>query len=263
MVSKAVEMDDIMKRYYNLVKTFKNWWLYLAYKYGLTDSDLLVFETRNGVTVEVPIRLVQTFKEIFMDECYLAGLEHDIPAGAAVIDIGANAGYFTLFAAAKFPEAKIFSFEPIPVNYSQLERNRDLNRAKNIKCFPKAVAGKSGEISLTFDFGDSFTTSATMLTHTSDQGESMKVPCVSLPEVMDENGINKCDLLKMDCEGAEYDILYNCPPAYLQRIEQIAMEVHRGDKENQNIDALEAFLRQQVFHTRRRPVGMLWAWRCQ
>jgi hypothetical protein len=64
----------------------------------------------------------------------------------------------------------------------------------------------------------------------------------------------------MDCEGAEYDILYNCPPDYLQRIDQIAMEVHNGEKENQNIEALEAFLRKQGFSTRRRPVGMLWAW---
>ena len=65
----------------------------------------------------------------------------------------------------------------------------------------------------------------------------------------------------MDCEGAEYDILYNCPPKYLQRIDQIAMEVHSGKKENQNIDALETFLRKQGFSARRKPVGMLWAWR--
>ena len=64
-----------MKRYYHLFKTFKNWQLYLAYKYGLTNLKTLIFETRNGVIVEVPIRLLQTFKEIFMDECYLTGLE--------------------------------------------------------------------------------------------------------------------------------------------------------------------------------------------
>ena len=64
-----------MKRYYNLFKTFKNWRIYLAYKYGLAKTEPLVFETRNGVIVEVPLRLLHTFKEIFMDECYLAGLE--------------------------------------------------------------------------------------------------------------------------------------------------------------------------------------------
>lgn len=260
MVSKKTEMDAPMNRYYNLLKTFDNWWLYLAYKYRLTDSNLLVFVTRNGVTVEVPVRLVQTFKEIFMDECYLAGLERDISPRATVVDIGANAGYFSLFAAAKFPHSRIFSYEPVPVNYAQLQRHSDLNSSAHIKCFPQAVAGKNGEISLSFDMSDSFTTSATVFRLANGGEKSLRVPCVSLQTVMDENGITKCDLLKMDCEGAEYDILYNCPVDYLQRIDQIAMEVHRGEKENQNIDALEAFFRQRGFYTRRRPVGMLWAW---
>jgi FkbM family methyltransferase len=250
-----------MKRYYNLFKTFKNWWIYLAYKYGLAEYEPLVFETRNEVIVEVPLRLLQTFKEIFMDECYLAGLERQVPHGASVIDIGANAGYFTLFAASRFNDARVFSFEPVPVNYAQLERNRNLNSSRKIKCFPKAVAGQTGEISLAFDSKDSFTTSATIFAQNDAQREHIKVPCITLQQVMDENGINKCDLLKMDCEGAEYDILYNCSPEILRRIDQIAMEVHRGEKENQNIDALDAFFRNNGFSTRRRPVGMLWAWR--
>ncbi len=250
-----------MKRYYYLFKTFKNWWLYLIYKFGFADMEILVFESRNGVTVEVPVRLVQTFKEIFMDECYLAGLEHDIFQGATVIDIGANAGYFSLFAAAKFPHSRIFSYEPVPVNYAQLQRHCDLNSSALIKCYQQAVAGKNGEVVLSFDTSDSFTTSATMFAPSSVEEKSLKVPCVSLQTVMDQNGITKCGLLKMDCEGAEYDILYNCPVEYLQRIDQIAMEVHRGEKENQNIDELEAFFRKIGFSTRRRPVGMLWAWR--
>jgi FkbM family methyltransferase len=161
-----------------------------------------------------------------MDECYLAGLEHSIPSGATVIDIGANAGYFTMFVVSCFDDARVFSFEPVPINYAQLERHRNLNRSKPIKCFPKAVAEQAGEIILSFDSSDSFTTSATIFKQTDQKTESIKVSCLTLGQIMDENSINKCDLLKMDCEGAEYDILYNCPPDYLQRIDQIAMEVH-------------------------------------
>jgi len=65
----------------------------------------------------------------------------------------------------------------------------------------------------------------------------------------------------MDCEGAEYDILYNCSADCLHRIDQIAMEVHRGQNENQNIETMEEFLQGQGFSTRRKSVGMLWAWR--
>jgi FkbM family methyltransferase len=196
-----------------------------------------------------------------MDECYLAGLERSIPSGATVVDIGANAGYFTLFAVSCFADSQIFSFEPVPVNYAQLERHHNLNSSRRIKCFPKAVAGQAGEVNLSFDSNDSFTTSATIFKQADQQKDSIKVPCLTLSQVFDENNINKCDLLKMDCEGAEYDILYNCPPDYFQRIDQIAMEVHNGENENQNIETLESFLRGQGFSTRRRPVGMLWAWR--
>jgi len=250
-----------MRRYYRLWKHFKNWYLYVAYKFGFVKRDTLVFETRNGVIVCVPRRLVQTFKEIFMDECYLAGLEKPVLPGGTIIDVGANAGYFTVFAASAFSEASILSYEPIPANYALLSRHRDLNPSWRIRCFAAAVAGHVGEIELSFDAGDSFTTSATMM-HTDPKAtDSLAVPCVTLERIFQVNDIQECALLKMDCEGAEYDILYGCPPELFRRIDQIAMEVHGGEGKEQNIDALEAFLHKQGYATRRRPVGMLWAWR--
>lgn len=248
-------------RYYNLYKNFKNWWLYLSYKYGLTEVEPLIFETRNGVIVEVPLRLLQTFKEIFMDECYLAGLERSIVPGATIIDIGANVGYFSLFAVSNFSAGRVLAYEPIPVNFAQLQQHGKLNNNNNLLCFPQAVAGAAGEITLLLDPKDSFTTSATVFAQAKTNGSLLRVSCTTLPDIMDNNNIEKCDLLKMDCEGAEYDIFYNCPSPYLKRIDQIAMEVHQGEKENQNIEALIDFFHEQGFATRRRPIGMLWAWR--
>lgn len=250
-----------MLRYYHLLKTFKNWQLYLAYKFGFAVAQPLLFKTRNGVWVEVPERLSHTFKEIFMDECYLAGIGKKIMPNAVIIDIGANAGYFTLFAASRFPGTSIYSYEPIPVNYQQLKRHCTLNESKNISCFPLAVAGQCGNISLSFDATDSFTTSATIFSARKSEPDLLNVKCISLKKLFDDNGIKKCDLLKMDCEGAEYDIFYSCPQEYIQRIDQIAMEVHPGEGTNQNIDAMDDFFRKQGFRTCRRPVSMLWAWR--
>jgi len=95
----------------------------------------------------------------------------------------------------------------------------------------------------------------------SGQKDRIRVSAVTIPEIFAENGLERCDLLKMDCEGAEYDIIYNCPSEVLGRIERIAMEVHGGPGAGQNIDALEVFLRESGFATRRRPVGLLAAWR--
>jgi hypothetical protein len=125
----------------------------------------------------------------------------------------------------------------------------------------KAVAGQPGDLVLAFDGGDEFTTSATVMGGDSGQKDRIRVSTVTIPEILDGNGLKRCDLLKMDCEGAEYDILYYCPPDILARIDRIALEVHGGPGADQNIDALEAFLRKGGFTTRQRPVGMLSAWR--
>ncbi len=111
---------------------------------------------------EVPLRLIQTFKEIFMDECYMVGLGLDVPDSSVVIDIGANAGFFTLFAASRFPDAKVLSCEPVSFNFRQLERNRGLNMDCRITCLEKAVAGHWGKVSLGLDADDSFSTDTTI-----------------------------------------------------------------------------------------------------
>lgn len=250
-----------MRRYFNLLRNLSNWWLYLAVKFGLSDVEPILFRTRKQVLIEVPRRLLQTFKEIFMDECYMVGLGLGVPDSPVVIDIGANAGFFTLFAASRFSDARILSFEPVPSNFRQLERNRSLNMNCRITCFEKAVAGHSGKVSLGLNTNDSFSTYATIFERQDKQDEIIEVPCVTLPEIFDEFGLERCDMLKMDCEGAEYEILYNCPSAYMFRISQIAMEVHGGPEPEHNIDSLEKYLNSRGFTTRRRPVGMLLAWR--
>ncbi len=241
------------------MRNISNWGLYLGIKFGLTRPDPIYFTTRSGVVIEVPRRLLQTFKEVFMDECYMEALQRDFPKGGTVIDIGANAGFFSLFAASRFDQPRIFSYEPIPVNFQQLEKNRQLNAKHDIHPHHSAVAGKAGDITLTFDPSDSFTTSASMTRE--QEGEAIRVSCVTLENIFETYGLERCDFLKMDCEGAEYDIFYNCPDGILARIDQIAMEVHHGAEPGHNTDALERFFNDKGFKTLRRPVNMLWAWK--
>lgn len=52
----------------------------------------------------------------------------------------------------------------------------------------------------------------------------MEVDCVPLKEVLSQ--IGKCDFLKIDCEGAEHEILFNTLVEYLGRVNRISGECH-------------------------------------
>jgi FkbM family methyltransferase len=248
-------------RYFFLVKNIRNWWLYLLYKFGLVKTDPLLFRARSGILVEVPQRLLHTFKEIFMDECYMYGLTQRIPACPVFIDIGANAGYFSLYAASRFANAKFFAYEPIPSNFEQLRRNINLNKNSKIIAFQKAVAGSSGETIMTFDEIEGFSTTAHIVNESKlyDKNNSIKVQCVTIKDIFDENKLNSCDFLKMDCENAENEIIFNCPVEYLSRIKQFAIEVHAPE----NANLLKKFLHDNGFttHETKKALGMLYAWK--
>ncbi|MBU1546699.1 MAG: FkbM family methyltransferase [Proteobacteria bacterium] len=247
-------------RYWNLIRNLSNWWLHFAVKFRLTEADPLIFKARNGITIETPRRLLHEFKEIFLENAYFSGFATSLPRNPTIIDIGANAGFFTLFAASSFPRASIYSFEPVPENFQQLLRNRERNSQADISCFPVAVCGSDGEIFLNFELEDNFTTAATILNSLESGGKGLTVPCVSLATIFQNNSLDTCDLLKLDCEGAEFEILYSCPPETIAKVQRLAMEVHAGKEEGNNMQALAAWLGNHGFAVRHRK-QMLWAWR--
>ena len=73
---------------------------------------------------------------------------------------------------------------------------------------------------------------------------------VALKDIFDEHDIERCHFLKLDCEGAEYELLYNLPGEYYSRIERIVMEYH-GDndkmKRRAQADALVSHLQSMGF----------------
>jgi FkbM family methyltransferase len=251
-----------MMRYLRLIRNVSNWWLHFLVKLGLLEKDPLLFKLPNNILLEVPLKLLHELKEIYMEECYTAGLGFSIEPGSNIVDIGANAGFFSLFAASKFRNANVFSFEPVPANFDLLARNRSLNRHVRMECFPLAVCGHNGTVSLKWDPDDKHPTNAQVVPDAARSPNTIDVPAVTLEHILDGYGIGHCHFLKMDCEGSEYEILYSCPPCHLKKIDQMAIEVHASGEVNHNIMALAAYLEDKGFKTRRRrkAKGMLYAW---
>ncbi len=236
-----------------------NWPVYFAFKWGFWKPSEIEFRLRPSGVIRVPTRRLVEFKQSFFDEVYVRGLARPVHGGD-VIDIGANVGCFTLFATSALGCDRVIALEPDPHNFRHLERNVALNPGRGIVAIRKAVSAISGEIQFYNDTDAASTTGGTLL---SDRGErrgytQISVWSSTLSEIFAECGVSRCALLKLDCEGSEFDILETADQALLNRIDQIAMEVH--EMPGRTIKGLVERLTRCGFDSRvEEPI--VWAWR--
>lgn len=160
-----------------------------------------------------------------------------------IIDLGANIGAFTIFAANKTTDGKVFAFEPEYSNYQQLVKNINLNKLKNTFAYKLGIADKKCNRPL-FLSDISKTSSSIYESHT---GNIEKIDCIPLKSVLKLCDIKKIDLLKMDVEGAEYDILFSAPKNILRRISCIILEFHNFLNLKYNHKDLVIFLKKNDF----------------
>jgi len=164
------------------------------------------------------------FREVFVEDVYgLARLPGNMDT---VVDLGANVGLFTLRVA---PLARrVIAVEPIEANFRLAQRNcRQSARAERIFLRRLAVAGKSGQVRLYLSKGNRGGHSLSPEHAARWQAAGWEdVPAVSLAELFEQEGIERCALLKCDVEGAEFEIFRSAPMGLLARIDRLLMEVH-------------------------------------
>jgi len=159
----------------------------------------------------------------------------DFKEGDIVIDIGANVGMVSILLAKKFPFLKIYSFEPLKENYDNFIKNIELNNIPKevITAENKAVTKDGRSITMSINSankGGSSTTDVISINSIMTK-ENSQVESITLEEIFKKYNINKLKLLKIDCEGSEYEILYNADTNLLKNIENLRGEFH----ENKNL----------------------------
>ncbi|MBX3027484.1 FkbM family methyltransferase [bacterium] len=188
---------------------------------ALRGEEVTRLRLRNGLEIESApgALLVPLYKEIVYKDDYR--LRRDpLPPGAVVIDVGANIGMFALHVAADHGAARVLAFEPFPESFALLQRNAARNRLDAIQPIPLAIAGQAGTRELHMQgrhgvhslFGTS--------------GEAVRIECITLADALARYDVARCDFLKLDCEGAEYEILLDAPSDAYARIRRIALEYH-------------------------------------
>ena len=153
-----------------------------------------------------------------------------IGAGDVVVDIGAHIGAFAVRASRLAHRGQVFAYEASRKNYAVLKENRQLNGLENLHIENSAVSDRRGRMP--------FYTPAqngglgSLLQTTSIFMEA--VQAIPFADIIAEHGIEQIDFLKLDVEGAEYDILLNCPDETLAKVRRVVMEYHefKGDKRN-------------------------------
>jgi FkbM family methyltransferase len=138
--------------------------------------------------------------EIFVDQYYKPKyLENDV-----CVDIGANVGMATTYL--KQFCKRIYSIEPTPSTYEALVMN--VGKMEGVKTFNHAIYTTNDQIKLYGYKNEPEQTShpGSYLNDTPTKTSEIFVPCKTLATFMKDNGIEKIDVLKIDCEGSEYEI---------------------------------------------------------
>ncbi|MBI2579827.1 MAG: FkbM family methyltransferase [Candidatus Aenigmarchaeota archaeon] len=192
-----------------------------------------IYRLRNGTNIETRARTTDlgTLHTCFIGEENRVS-EDMLGSSPVIIDIGAHIGIFSVYACKKIPDSKVYSYEPFPDNYELLKRNIEINNlGGNIKAFNSAVFSKKGKKSLYFR--KRYTAGCTLMKDTSHADSSaVTVNCTTVKDIFDSNKIKKCDLMKIDCEGADHIILRSIPRQYFKRINMIHTEFHAQNEIN-------------------------------
>jgi len=230
-------------------KILKNWYLYPLVYFKLTKKDYVIFETRSGLKIKIRVNStdLMALTHVWMIQEY-SGDDFPISNDDVIIDVGAHIGLFALFASQFCKNGKIFCYEPIKENYKILIENIEMNQIQNI--FPNnlAVTKKTSRVKIFLNDDQS--------------GHSMfiqnknfvEVDSKSLSDIFIDNGIKECDFLKLDCEGAEYEIVESLSADLFTKINKTVIEYHMVDTKPELLEQLINKLKQFSFSVHTRPL---------
>ena len=157
--------------------------------------------------------------EIIEKGCYSGREGFAIQPDWTVVDAGANVGVFSLYAASLARRGKVISLEPNLVLFNFLSENVHENGFSNVICVNAALRHVDGST-----YFGGIPSGGSIMADYARKVEAVTVDCHSVQGLIDTFGLQTIDLLKMDIEGAEFDVFQET--GFLSRVSRIAMEVH-------------------------------------
>lgn len=242
-----------LARGWAVLRRVRNWPTMILDHFRLLPSGPVQYRLRSG---EMFHARAKTFDVNAIEEVWVLGIYtppgFEIHSGDTVVDVGAHIGSFTIYAARHASAGRVFAFEPTDENYAQLTSNLTTNAVTNVVATRAAVSTTSGPRQMFMQADDHVGHS--LYPDAAAGARQITVETTNLQDFFKRHGITHVDFLKLDCEGAEFEILLNASDALLATIEKISMEVHAGPSRDPL--TLQQFLELKGYRVTRRAAQM-------
>lgn len=198
----------------------------LVLAFAPSFNDPWYYALKNGFRVRIPHFMSgYIFREIFIDQCYDEALGLITVDTPRILEIGGNTGLFALRAKELFPQSYIKSYEPEGKNFLAFINLVMENNLQNVDV-KRAAIGKSEGLATLFinrkNIGGHSTVFKTR------GAEVQTVPVMTMKMALEDQ--DRFDLVKMDCEGAEIEILLSLREEMVNKIPLIVFETTESEQ---------------------------------
>jgi FkbM family methyltransferase len=181
----------------------------------------VTLKLRNGYRLKCRLDELEGYYAAFVQREY-DGVVRDWSSVESIIDVGANVGAATLWFARRAPAARLLAIEPNADVFPRLVNNIGHSGLQDrVTPVAAAIGVRAGLATVVNEKWSVLTTTRAGV----EEGRPAVVQ-LTLAELVDSFGVGKINLLKLDCEGAEYDALLSATRALLRQFQAIVAECH-------------------------------------
>ena len=146
-----------------------------------------------------------------------------------ILDVGAHAGFFAMYARLLNEKVKIFAVEPEKNNLVQLKKHLEMNNITGVEIVPGVLTNETGEALLRVS-KDSH--NHEVVEEEIEEGEYQKVKSYALLDLLKKIKVKKVGLIKMDIEGSEFSIIESWDNDEFALVKNVILEYHNKHKDD-------------------------------
>lgn len=242
--------------FWELRRYFGNPWLIAGLRLGLVKTEYFPYRIRKGADDYLLLGRPQVsssadffvLREVLVDEVYQDVLRLLPDRPLRVVDVGANVGAATIWLSRKVRLAEAFCFEPEPDSFRLLAFNLARNGCSCAHAIQKAVAGTSRTASIVLNQQSPGSTNIYDAPAGGGAPAGSAIEVIGFSEWLRQTP-GQFDLLKMDCEGAEWEMIRQTTSSDLARFGAVVAEIHKDPEGRDSIESFPRLTESRGFRT--------------